>query len=89
MVMMSYDNDEKKNKFVPLLCLQSLLSHVDLLIYLDADTIVVSSLKDFWDLARKESSAEVLAWMSSNTESSAQGHYTIRSKVPYYGDRGE
>ena len=62
---------------------------MDSLIYLDADTIVVSSLKEFWDLAQDEVSGEVLAGMASNTESSAQGHYTLRSKVPYYGDRGK
>ena len=68
---------------------QSLLKHIDALIYLDTDSIVVSNLTEFWQHFRNEMKDKKLAALAPNNVITAPGWYNTKSKIPYYGDTGQ
>ncbi|CAG7820809.1 unnamed protein product [Allacma fusca] len=65
----------------------SLLPHIDSLIYLDADSIVVSNLTNFWNQFQRMNESQ-LAGIAPNTEFPANGFYNLWSTIPYFGKRG-
>ena len=56
---------------------------------MDADTIVLSSLKEFWLKIPNELGYLGLVAMAANNEYPAKGFYSVYSDIPYYGERGE
>ena len=67
---------------------KGLLPHIDSLIYLDTDTIVVSSMLEFWQQFKAQMSKQEMVGVAANNEDSANGWYGSWLKIPYVGKRG-
>ena len=70
-----------------LIFLQSLLPHIDSLIYLDTDVLVLSNLTELWLEFQEEMKDTKMAAIAANNEPTSVGWY-IDSKIPHYGPKG-
>ncbi|XP_035782884.1 glucoside xylosyltransferase 1-like isoform X3 [Anopheles albimanus] len=69
------------------LFLPSLLSHLDAVLYIDSDTIFLSSVQEIWGLFQ-EFNASQFAGMAPEHEDKNAGWYNRFARHPYYGDLG-
>jgi hypothetical protein len=64
-----------------------LLPEQGAVIYLDADSLLLGNLKGIWDVFKEMNSLQI-AGMIAEDELPSNGHYNLKSKIPYYGPRG-
>ncbi|OWA53395.1 putative Glucoside xylosyltransferase 1 [Hypsibius exemplaris] len=66
------------------LFLPEMLQELDAVIYLDADTLVVSSIEDFWAEFKSMNDSQIAALVPEH-EAAELAHYGKKSRVPYVG----
>jgi hypothetical protein len=58
-------------------------------VYLDADSIVLSNIKEIWSELNKMEKTDKLMGFAPEHEVPGDGCYNLHSKIPYYGARGK
>ncbi|CAG7818945.1 unnamed protein product [Allacma fusca] len=64
----------------------TLLKHLDAVIYLDTDLLVLSNLTEIWQIFQSEMGGGKMVGVASNSES--PGHYTYGISLPFFGKHG-
>ncbi len=73
--------------FLIFLSFQSLLSHIDSVLYVDTDTLFLSPVSDIWHFFSEFNSTQI-AGLSPEHEDRNVGWYNRFAKHPFYGPMG-
>ena len=64
------------------------MTHIDSLIYLDTDVIVLSNMTKFWEHFHVHMDKQQMIATPPNNPESIHGCYKPELKIPYVGERG-
>ena len=64
------------------------MPHIDSVIYLDSDVLVLAPLLDLWNIISDEMGNKKMAAAAPNSEPPGWGYYPNDTETPFYGVRG-